>query len=401
MTSESNPSDLRSALIRAVLQGMLAGLLLGIGFASGYLFRDRFVQPPKADTSYALLQEADALMAQHFLYETPAESVRVHGAVQGLIASYNDPYTFFVEPQSAEVDAGGLAGRFGGIGAEIAQDANGSYVIVRVYRDNPAYEAGLMEGDILVAVDGQPVEGAGLDMDGVLALMRGEVGTRVVVQVLRGSDVLDFEMERIEVLVPSAFWRILDEDERIGYIQLTRFTDRAPDEIRQAIQELEDQGAKALVLDFRNNGGGLVDSATEIAGEFLNGGVILFEERRNQGEQQFTAPLGGAALDIPLVVLVNQNTASASEIVVGALQDRERAQVIGQKTYGKGSVQLILELSDGSSIHVTTAQWFTPEHNPIQGLGVMPDLEVLPAEGVDAELAAAIDALREMIGVAE
>src|SRR5688572_15661549 len=126
MTPDKNQSDMRSALIRAVLQGMLAGLLLGIGFATGYLFRDRFVQPPKVETSYALLQEADALMAQHFLYEVPAESVRVHGAVQGLIASYNDPYTFFVEPQSAEVDAGGLAGRFGGIGAEIGQDANGS-----------------------------------------------------------------------------------------------------------------------------------------------------------------------------------------------------------------------------------------------------------------------------------
>jgi carboxyl-terminal processing protease len=397
MTSQNNQQDMRSALIRAVLQGMLAGLLLGIGFASGYLFRDRFVQPPKADTSYALLQEADALMAQHFLYEVPDESIRVHGAVQGLIASYNDPYTFFVEPQSAEVDAGGLAGRFGGIGAEIAQDANGSYVITRVYRDNPAFEAGILEGDILVSVDGAPVEGAGLDMDGVIALLRGEVGTRVKLKVLRGETVLDYEMERIEVLVPSAFWRILDEDPRIGYIQLTRFTDRAPEEIRQAVDELSEQGAKALILDFRNNGGGLVDSATEIAGEFLNGGVILYEERRNTGEQQFNAPFGGHALDIPLVVLVNQNTASASEIVVGAFQDRDRAQVIGQKTYGKGSVQLILELSDGSSIHVTTAQWFTPEHNPIQGLGVTPDIEVAPAEGIDAELAAAIDQLKSIL----
>jgi carboxyl-terminal processing protease len=204
-------------------------------------------------------------------------------------------------------------------------------------------------------------------------------------------------MIRAEVLVPSAFWRILDEDARIGYIQLTRFTDRAPEEVRQALSELEAQGAQVIVFDLRDNGGGLVDSSTEIAGEFLDGGVILYEDRRNADEQVFNAPRGGHALDIPLVVLVNQNTASASEILVGALQDRDRARVIGQKTYGKGSVQLILPLSDGSSIHVTTAQWFTPDHHRLETQGLTPDIEVQPVEGIDAVLQAAVEYAQNML----
>lgn len=397
MDSQVDQREMRQGLFKAVLQGALVGLLIAVGFAGGVLFNMHYMRPPASDTSYALLQEAEGMMAEYFLYDPPTEVERVHGAAAGLILSYEDPYTFFVEPQTAEVDTGNLAGRFGGIGAEITQTPDGSFVIVTVYRDNPAFEAGMQAGDIIVAVDGMDVVEAGVDLNGLLSLVRGDVGEPLALTVRRGEETLDFEMIRAEVLIPSAFWRILEEDSRIGYVQLTRFTDRAPEEIRQAIDELEAQGAEALIFDLRNNGGGLVDSAVAITGEFLDGGVILYEERRVEGEQVFNAPRGGHALDTPLVVLVNQNTASASEIVGGALQDRDRAVLIGQHTYGKGSVQLILPLSDGSSIHVTAAQWFTPDRHPLEGEGLTPDVVIEPVEGVDVELPAAVDYLNGIL----
>jgi carboxyl-terminal processing protease len=397
MSTQSEVRIPRGNVVAAIIQGAVAGLLIVIGFVAGFLYRDRVVgahTSTDAD-SWGLLYEADQLMQTHFLYDTPDETQRVHGAISGLITSYNDPYTFFVEPQTAEVDSGNLAGRYGGIGAEIGQNPEGQFVIGRVYRDNPAYEAGLQEGDILIAVDDQTT--SALDLNGVLALVRGDIGEPVVLTVTRNDDKQDITIVRAEVLVPAAFWRLLEEDPRIGYIQLTRFTDRAPDEIRQAIDELVDQGATALVLDFRDNGGGLVSSAVDIAGEFLDGGTILYETHRGQEEQVFSAPRGGHAVDIPLVVLVNQNTASASEIVTGAMQDRGRAILIGQKTYGKGSVQLILSLSDGSSIHVTTAEWYTPERHRLETQGLTPDIEVQPVEGSDTVLDAAIEYFQQIL----
>src|SRR5574341_156920 len=356
MDSQQGSASRWRGIGRAVGQGALAGVLLGGAFVGGFVYRGVISTPPTSETSFGLLAEADALLQEHYLFEMPDESTRVHGAIRGLVASLNDPYTVFVEPQSAEVDTTNLAGRFGGIGAEITRDDQGNFVIARVYRDHPAEAAGVQEGDIIAAVDGIAVDTSAQDMNAVLSAIRGEIGQPVVLTLERDGEQFDVEIIRAEVLVPSAFWQVLDADSRIGYIQITRFTDRTPEEVRQAIQELEGQEIEALVLDLRNKGGGLVDSAVEVAGEFLDGGVVLYERSRVEDERVFNAPRGGSALDIPLVVLVNANTASASEILAGALQDRGRATLIGQQTFGKGSVQLILPLSDGSSLHVTTAE---------------------------------------------
>ncbi len=381
----------------AILQGVVAGILLALAFAGGFLFRDQALKPPTSQTSFALLNEADALLAQHFLYDLPGESIRVHGAVSGLVTSLNDPYTFFVEPQTADVDSTNLAGRFGGIGVEIARDEQGHFVITRVYRDNPAYEAGLQEGDIILAVDGMVMDTSAADSNQVLAAVRGDVGTKVTLTILRGDEIFDVEMTRTEVLIPSTFWRVLEQDPRVGYVQIARFTDRAPEEVRQAISDLEAQNVSAYILDLRDNGGGLVDAAVRIAGEFLDGGVVLYEERQGNQETVYNAPQGGSALQAPLVVLTNQGTASASEILAGALRDRGRATLIGQRTFGKGTVQLILPLSDGSSIHVTTAQWLTPSRQPIEGQGLTPDTIVEPIEGQDAILEAALEYLADQL----
>lgn len=404
-TTESK-DDLRpgGTLWRAVVQGVAAGILLGGMFAGGYFF-NKLTTPPYPEnpqpTSFALLDEADALIAAHYLYDLPEEGDRVHGALQGLVASLGDPYASFAEPQTAEVNNTNLAGRFGGIGAEITQDENGRFVVARVYRDNPAEQAGLLAGDVITAIDGEAIDPAEQNMNDVLAGIRGEIGDPVRLTVERGGEELTIEIIRAEILVPSVFWHILEQDQRIGYIQITRFTDRTAEELQRALNELHDQEAQAYVLDLRNNSGGLVTASVDVAGEFVNGGVVLYELRQTGSETIMNASRGGLAVDLPLAVLINPHTASAAEIVAGALQDRERAVLIGQNTYGKGSVQVILELSDGSSIRVTSAEWFTPDHNRIEGEGLAPDILIEHADGEDQELAAALEYLGETLLVAQ
>jgi carboxyl-terminal processing protease len=388
-------------ILHAVLQGLVAGLLLGAAFAAGFLYRDVVSRPAPSQTSFDLLKEIDGLLASHYLYDMPDETTRIHGAAAGLVASLGNPYTYFQEPQASEVDTTNLAGRFGGIGAEIGRDEQGRYVIQRVYRDNPAYNAGIIEGDVILAVDGTPVDTSATDPNQLLAAIRGEVGTSVTLTLQRGDEIFDVTVVRAEILIPSVFWNLAEAEPRIGYIRITSFTERTPEEFDQALSELSAQGAQAYILDLRDNGGGLVDAAVAVVSEFVNGGVVLYEQRRDSGERVLNATQGGRALDIPLAVLINGQTASASEIVAGAFQDRGRATLIGQQSFGKGSVQVILTLSDGSSIHVTTAEWYTPNHHRLEGQGLTPDIVVEPAEGTDTQLDAALEFLSERLTVVE
>ncbi len=381
----------------AFWQGLGVGILTAAAFVAGFLYHRYVFAPPASHTSFALLSEVDALLEQYYLYDLPDEATRIHGAASGLVASLQDPYTFFVEPRTAAVDSTNLAGRFGGIGVEVTRDEEGRFVIAAVYPDNPAAEAGLLVGDIIVAVDGVEMDTSAPDMNQLLSAVRGEIGTPVVLTIRRGTQTFDVRLIRAEVLIPSTFWRVVEQDPRVGYIQIARFTERAPEEVRQAIAELRQQGVSAYVLDLRDNGGGLVEAAIRITGEFLDGGVVLYEQHVD-GEQVYNAPRGGSALDAPLVVLINGGTASAAEIVAGALQDRGRAVLVGQRSFGKGTVQTILPLSDGSSLHITTAQWFTPHHHPIAGQGLTPDIVVEPTEGEDRALLSALEVLAEQLG---
>lgn len=384
-------------LKRALIQGGGAGLLLGLAFTGGFLYRGHLERGEISATSFELLQEADGVLQQYFLYAVPTDSERIHGAVAGLTASYGDRFTYFVEPQTAEVDSTNLAGRFGGIGAEIYQTEDGGFFIGRVYRDNPAFVAGLEQDDRIIAVDGINVTGVSYDLDGVVALIRGDIGTDVTLTVERGSEQIDILITRDEVLIPSVFWNIVDEAPGIGYIRIMRFTDRAPEEVQQAIDELSEAGAEGYILDLRDNGGGLLDASVDVASLFLDGGVVLYEQRNNQPEEIVNATSGGVATGVPLAVLMNGNTASASEILAGALADRERAVLIGTVSYGKGSVQVIPQLSDGSSLHITTAEWYTPNHQRIQDNGLTPDIPVEPLGDSDAFLQAGIEYLLEQI----
>jgi carboxyl-terminal processing protease len=388
-------------ITKILITSLVALVIFGSGAGTGYVLRDFVVndQPNGEEAeSFSVYWETWHHVEEQFYGEIPEESISTYGAIKGSLATLDDPYTIFIEPEPAAQEKAQLEGQFGGIGAYVQQDDAGR-IILDPMPDQPAERAGLQKGDILIAVDGASITPE-MTVDQVVLLIRGEVGTKVVLTVEREgvADPIDITIKRAVIETPSAHWRILEQAPTIGYIQLASFTERSNEELSQAFDELAAQGAETYVLDLRNNGGGLLEAAVDVTSQFLREGVVLREDRRNEGERLYNVRGGGKALDQPLVVLINGGTASASEIVAGSLQDYERATLIGEKTFGKGSVQLIYELSDDSRLHVTVAKWFTPNDHAIDGTGLSPDIEVLFTEedhtnGRDPQLERAISFL--------
>lgn len=380
----------------------VAGIIFVAGIGAGYAARDYIVNDQPADepaTNMSLYWEVWNRVNNQFYGGVPKDAPVTYGAIKGSLAALNDPYTLFLEPEPAAKEKADLQGQFGGIGAFIRRDDAGG-VILEPMRNQAAEVAGLITDDILIAIDGVEILPE-MSTDEIVNMIRGEVGTQLVLTVRREGteEPIDLTITRAIIETPSAYWRILDEDSTIGYVQLTAFTERSNDELNQAFDELAAQGAKSYIFDLRGNGGGLLDAAVDITSQFLKDGVVVRENRQNEGERAYDVRPGGKALDQPVVVLVNGGTASASEITAGALQDYGRATLIGEQTFGKGSVQLIYELSDDSRLHVTVAKWFTPNHNAIDGTGLTPDIEILYSEEDraaqrDPQLQRAIDFLK-------
>jgi carboxyl-terminal processing protease len=390
---------------RSMVMGALTGLGLAIAFMFGFVARDFAgdLAPALANNSssevesYPLLDEVQQLIDQHYLREQPDYTQRQYGAIRGMLSSLEDRFTFFIEPPVAQSESDVLAGTYGGIGVQLQRAESGEFVLFP-FPDGPAAKAGIEDGDVLKEVNGMTVD-LSQQQDVVDQMLRGEVaeGSGVELTVLKAQTEEEFTTFILfdVINVPSVVWRVLAEDEQIGYIQILRFTSRTPEELATAITELRGSEIESLVLDLRNNSGGLLQESVQVAGQFLEGGVIVYEKTNND-EEAFTAESGGLATDIPMVILVNQGTASAAELVAGAIRDRGRGIMIGQTTYGKGTVQQIFTLSDKSSIHITSAEWFTPSRNELDGLGLKPDIEMIPDEnGRDIELGEAIRYLQQ------
>lgn len=390
-----------SDMSRSILWGALFGILISLSFVAGYLFNDWAGVTVFANTSnhnreqsYRLLDEVQALVDANYLREQPSYAEREYAAIRGMLGSFGDRYTLFIDPPVAQSESDVLAGAYGGVGVQIIRQENGQ-LIMFPFEDSPATTAGIQDGDILLAINNQPVSFE-IRQDVIDQMLRGEVRANngVDITLLRNGVEQTLFVPFGVINVPSVIGRMLSEDERIGYIQIIRFTNRTPEEVREVAAELSGQGARAYVLDLRNNSGGLLQESVEVASLFLDGGEILYEKNR-QGERTFNATEENAAIDLPMVVLVNNGTASAAELVAGALQDRARATLIGQQTFGKGTVQQIYRLSDESSIHITSAEWFTPNRNAIDGVGLTPDIVMIPDEnGREVELGEAIRQLQ-------
>jgi carboxyl-terminal processing protease len=398
-------NKLRNSLILILL-----GLLTTSSFAAGYFTNDYVrlrhgptVAVAESANGLGLFWEAWAHIENSYLGELPDTTQLSYGAIRGALALLNDPYTIFIEPVVREQERVTLRGTFGGIGATLSRPDEESDIILDPIAGNPAEAAGIQAGDRLLAVDGEPITVA-MTVQEVANMIRGEKGTIVVLTVIHPdeTEAVDIAIERDDILVPSVTYRLTLEDSSIGYIQLSRFSGESSNEIAEAITALEAEGAEALILDLRHNGGGLVDAAVSVSDHFLTEGDVLFQRSRGDGERIYRSSNNTLAPTTPLIVLVDGGTASASEILAGALRDRDRALLVGQPTFGKGSVQLVYDLSDGSSIHVTSSRWYTPSRFEIDQQGLTPDYEVAITQedidnGRDPILLRAIELLQEPV----
>lgn len=380
-----------SLLVLAAIAGVFAG---------GFYFGSHQTASASSPDAFNRLWTVRAMLERSFIGDIPDEQAQAWGATHGLVASYDDPYTVFVEPAPREMERDELAGHFGGIGAYLGRDDQGR-MIITVMRDRPAAKAGLQDNDILVAVDGKEITAA-MTVEEAVALIRGDAGTKVAITYLRppATETATVEATRERIETPSVEWRVLDEEAKIGYARIALFGERTSEELRTGIDELNKAGVTKLVIDLRGNGGGLVDAAVDIASQFVKGGDVLREVKRGGQERFYPAnDVTSPAQQWELVALVDGGTASASEIVSGALRDRGRATLIGEKTYGKGSVQEVHEFPDGTSLHVTVARWLTPDRHQIDGSGLEPDVQVGISEddrnnGRDPQLARALSWLQ-------
>lgn len=362
--------------------GLLILLSLS-AFSAGY-FTNAFIgwQPGRAlaqqQADFDLFWEAWDRIEESFIGELPGSRELTYGAIRGSMADLNDPYTIFIEPVARAEERQTLQGTFGGIGATLTRQEEGGPITLEPIPGNPAEKAGMRSGDVLVAVDGVTITPEMSVMD-VRNMIRGEKGTVVLLTVIHSGETepVDLAITRDDILDPSVSYRIVGPEGNIGYIRLARFSGESSREVAEAITNLQAQGAEKLILDLRNNGGGLLNAAVDVADHFLTAGPVLYQVSRDEGEREFRSSRETLAPDMPLVLLVNGGTASASEIVAGALRDRERATLLGDhRTFGKGSVQLVYDLSDGSSVHVTSARWFTPSRRQLDQQGIEPDIWV-------------------------
>lgn len=325
---------------------------------------------------YASLDDL-AQLVEDYYYIRPDEAAMLEGAKRGLLAGLNDPYTYYYNAEEFAQMWEDDGGEYAGIGIQISA----SYVtmlctISRVFSNSPAAEAGLRKGDVLSKVEELDVTATTLNE--AVAIMRGTVGEKVHVQVLRGDTFLDFDIPRAVVHVNWVSSCMLDQD--VGYLLLYEFSGDCSTRFEEQLNALVRQGAKALVLDLRDNPGGWIDDAVKIADFFLPEGIVTYLEDREGRREDYTATAG--ALGLPMVVLMNENSASSSEIVAGALQEDGAAVIVGTQSYGKGVVQYVLPVGDdGEGIQLTAAQYFTPSGRSIHKVGITPDVEIALPEG--------------------
>jgi carboxyl-terminal processing protease len=371
------PSGEKSMLFRrSFLITFGALLLLSAAFASGYWFR---ANRETGLNRFPLLNAAFDILENNGLKSVPAHPVLEYGMIRGMLQAYDDPYTIFVEPAQHELESNALQGSFGGIGVSLGRDSQGYYVLFP-FADGPAAKAGIQDGDRLLAVDNLAVDPQ-TSLDQVQSAIRGPSGQSVHLTIARPPDYspLQVSIRRAQIPEPSVTWHIEPLDEHLGVIAVNIIAASTGNEIQRAVQDLQTRHAAYFVLDLRNNPGGLLSAGVDVARLFLKDGLIMQQQYKGKAVETFRADTPGPLDAIPLVVLVNHNSASAAEIIAGAFKVNQRARIIGTPTFGKDTIQLVFDLQDGSSLHVTSAHWWIPGLDPpLGGNGLQPDIPVSP-----------------------
>ena len=320
-----------------------------------------------------------AVIDKYYLGDVDEESLK-EGAIQGYIEGLGDPYTEYISKEDMEDYMQDTMGNFVGIGIYMVQDTETNQIMVLApIKGSPAEKAGIRPGDYIVSVNGETCTAA--DMTAIATKIKGEEGSTVKLQILRGEETLDFEITRENVIVNPVEGEVLENN--IGYIEFSSFDENTAEDFKAKFEELQSKGITSLIIDLRNNGGGIVDEALQIAGYIADkDSVLLYEvdkENNEKVEKNQTNPI----INMPVIILTNENTASSSEILAGALKDLGKAKIVGTTTYGKGVIQQILTLPDGSGLKITTEKYLTPNRTEINEIGIEPDETVELPESVE------------------
>lgn len=345
----------------------------------------------RGTADFDVLEEAVAILEAEFIGELPGDDVLNQAAIEGVLADLGDRYTLLLRPEQAALEASDTSGQFGGIGSMVEWSEEDLAVrITEPFPGSPAAEAGLVVGDLVIAVDGEPVSELG--MSGTIAKVRGPVDTEVTLEIRRGGEEFELSIVRAMIEMPTTSHELMGPDSSIGYVRLHTFNALAADKLRDVMEGFEDADVAGMILDLRGNGGGLLDVSVDVAGLMAGRGLVVSQKHSDGHEEEHRAKNRAVlSRDTPLVVLVNRSSASASELVAGALQDKGRAVLIGEPTLGKGSVQVTHLLADESQIRVTTSLWYTPKGRSINGEGLVPDVLIEHAEHSEAPEAADLD----------
>jgi carboxyl-terminal processing protease len=387
--------------------GLIIGLvfLIGVsyflGFQSGFqkaepkiIYRDN----PEIAADFSLFWKTWETFKQNYIYSKDlTDQEMLYGAISGMIGSAKDPYSVFFKPSDAKKFEEDLSGSFGGIGAEI-DIRNNQLIIVAPLKDTPAERAGLKSGDKIIKID-ETFSNTLTMVEEAVKIIRGPKGTTVVLTILREGWELPKEIPIVRdiISIPTLDWEI--KENKIAYIHLYNFNENAPLAFYKAVLPVFLSGSRGLILDLRNNPGGYLEVAVNIAGWFLNGGDIVVKEEFSSGKEEILKAQGNSALvNLPTVILINQGSASASEILAGALRDNRHLKLIGETTFGKGTVQELKRFKDGSEMKISVARWLLPNGDVIDKKGLTPDIEVkLTEEDVQAGRDPQLDKAMEIL----
>ncbi len=420
--AERHSGILLYGMLAAVAALLVFALGAGLGFGFGRLSANTVpvaysaatgsaadqAQRADLDTQFATFWEAMDVLYGNFYGALPDGKEATYDAIRGVVARLGDPNTSFLEPAEADLFRTNIAGSFEGIGARVEWDTEANTLkVVEPFENQPAWNAGIRRGDLILAVDGESV--VGTDLNSAVARIRGPRGSTATLTIQRvaaaeatPSAPYEVEVVRAQIESPTVTTEALGEDGEIGYIRLYTFNENAGALVKQAVEDAVQRGAQGLILDLRGNSGGLLREAVKVAGIFLDESVVLNERFKDGSEEIYKSSGDPVTTELPLVLLVNEGSASASEIVAGAIQDAERAPLVGVTTFGKGSVQIPQSLSDGSIMRVTIARWFTPKERTIDGVGLTPDVvveitEEQRAAGTDPQRDRALEELKARI----
>ncbi|RDV82129.1 S41 family peptidase [Ammonifex thiophilus] len=337
------------------LLGLGVGLYLGLG--------------ARRSGELANLLEVMRLIRQNYVEEV-SWSRLIEGAIKGAVGSLHDPYSAYLDPSTFAQLREQIRGSFGGVGLVVGLKDQ-QLTVLRTFPNTPAGRAGIEPGDVITSINGRQTKG--IDLETAVGLIRGPVGTEVTLTLYRpqkGS--FELTLRREEIAVPTVEAKMLAD--KVGYVAISQFTERTPEELAQALKELQEKGAAGLILDLRNNPGGELEAAVKVAEFFVPAGPVVYIDYRNRETSVYRA--SGRRIDLPLVVLVNGNSASAAEIVAAAIKETRSGVLVGTRTFGKGVVQTVYPLRNGAGLKLTTARYLTPLKHDINKIGVEPDVKV-------------------------